>query len=509
MTIGPYISVRTMQYTYLCDGFKVVTTTDVPCHLFKRETLTTPQRHIVPKLMRGIFMHEDVYLCFVAYKDYEQEEEGDTLIHTFEEHDWPVDQERWFYFWGKVNGETAKSTTATFRLLFAGEKAQFLNSLSNRTAYYSWGTWDITHDSPTGTILTNYDDPYWLLFAGCSLTISFHIYRSFLFFDTSTFPEGVTPVGGWISLFCTEVMHTSSIIYPHIYITRGVQSDPVVPTNYGDQLPYTTIGGQRSLLTMTAGEYNNIELNADGLSFMNLTGISKLCIRGEQDVIDWPPVLGTNWIKYYSDQKGAGFRPILTLCYPPPAPPPKFIWLEPWGDTLSQYNHWIPFGSPQEPSISLADSIITITNAGDEDCGIKHSLPVGRLPLVNSEGKPLVLRGDTIEATAESTSSQLHYELVLRKNGEFMSLYLPLALGAVFDYERWGYFNGRPYGWSYIGTGAKIINLAQIFKYFRGLLGLSTDPTDWELITLAFALGTMSPSTTDYLKNDYLGFTYG
>ncbi|GAI72430.1 unnamed protein product, partial [marine sediment metagenome] len=34
---------KDLQYTYLDDGFTIVTTTDVPCHLFCRMTTTPPR----------------------------------------------------------------------------------------------------------------------------------------------------------------------------------------------------------------------------------------------------------------------------------------------------------------------------------------------------------------------------------------------------------------------------------------------------------------------------------
>jgi len=114
-----YISVRDYASTYLCDGYKIVVTTDIPCHLYMRWTTVKPQKHIIPVLRRGVYMHGDTYFCFVVYTDKEQCEAGDTLTHTFIITDWPDCQTRWLYFWGKVAGITAVSTTAIFDLHWA------------------------------------------------------------------------------------------------------------------------------------------------------------------------------------------------------------------------------------------------------------------------------------------------------------------------------------------------------------------------------------------------------
>jgi hypothetical protein len=61
-------------------------------------------------------MHGDLYICFTAYHDNEQEEAGDTLVHTFIKVDWPVCQTRYFYFYGSIAGEMCVSTSAVFAL---------------------------------------------------------------------------------------------------------------------------------------------------------------------------------------------------------------------------------------------------------------------------------------------------------------------------------------------------------------------------------------------------------
>ena len=104
--------------TQLTDGYKFVVKTDVPCHLWLRWTTTPPRRHSKPIYKRGIYLRGDIRFCFVTFTDNEQEEEGDTLIHTFYKHDWPICQTRYFYFHGTIQSEKSLSVTALFKKHF-------------------------------------------------------------------------------------------------------------------------------------------------------------------------------------------------------------------------------------------------------------------------------------------------------------------------------------------------------------------------------------------------------
>lgn len=109
---------KDLQYTWLDDGFKLVATTDVPCHLFCRMTTTPPRKHALPTMRRGLRMTGDVRFCFVVYEDNEQAEAGDTLTHTWLKPVWPVCQTRWFYFVGTQGGTPSVSESPIFKFHF-------------------------------------------------------------------------------------------------------------------------------------------------------------------------------------------------------------------------------------------------------------------------------------------------------------------------------------------------------------------------------------------------------
>jgi len=96
------------------DGYRIIYTTNVPCHCYMRWTTIPPVKHIEPRFLRGYPIWSDLRQCFVAYEDNEQEEAGDTLIHTFIKEPWPVCETRYFFFWSKCAETNVVSTSSIF-----------------------------------------------------------------------------------------------------------------------------------------------------------------------------------------------------------------------------------------------------------------------------------------------------------------------------------------------------------------------------------------------------------
>lgn len=311
------------QHTDLLEGFTIVVTTDIPCHLFMRWTDKVPLKHPSTEYRRGILIQTGTRYCFVSWHENEQIEPGDTLIHTFEKRNWPICQTRYFYFIGTKQAEEQPSASPIFGLHRTAEypdpssfSTPALNA--NRTLQYSWGTWPLTHDNPTGTILGTYGAPWYDIRVAATLTVSYWIQRGFLRFDTSGIPSGSLITGATLSLYATDFRNESAAPFPHIQLTEGVQSTPIVTTDYGDQLPYTTVGGQIHLDDITLNQYNDIALNGAGLSWINIGGITRLCLRQGMDIANVAPLLGTNRLWFTSAQGPIGQRPTLTVYYVPP-----------------------------------------------------------------------------------------------------------------------------------------------------------------------------------------------
>lgn len=181
---------KDLKYTWLSDGFQFVAYTDVPCHLYCRMTTTQPRRHALPSGRRGTYLQGDVRFCFVVYEDNEQEEDGDTLVHTFIKPSWPVCETRWFYFIGSIDGVWSVSESPIFKFHFKGSRK---NEAGNPCTYYSSSTQE-------GQVHMNIAHP--VLEAG---------YLTELCFSTANYPND--------HVFYFALMHP---VAGSLYVVRGV-----------------------------------------------------------------------------------------------------------------------------------------------------------------------------------------------------------------------------------------------------------------------------------------------
>lgn len=99
---------------HLLEAMKIIVTTDIPVHLFMRWTDKEPLTHPTELIRRGISLPYATRWCFVAFHENEQEEAGDTYVHTFVKENWPICQTRWFYFIGTKQAEEQPSASPIF-----------------------------------------------------------------------------------------------------------------------------------------------------------------------------------------------------------------------------------------------------------------------------------------------------------------------------------------------------------------------------------------------------------
>lgn len=102
-------------YTHWDKGLVIALPTNVPCHLTCYYTDTTPRKHHVSRIVRGELVPWATYFCFVAWKEIEQSEAGDTLYHTFHFPEWIPCQTNWFTFRGNIDLELSPSVGPIFK----------------------------------------------------------------------------------------------------------------------------------------------------------------------------------------------------------------------------------------------------------------------------------------------------------------------------------------------------------------------------------------------------------
>lgn len=129
------------------DGFILEFWTNTPCHLTLRYTETIPVKHQEPTLRRGLLMHEKTRYCFVAYKELDQHEAGDTLHHSFNLILKKKIRDVWFHTIGTIGGVDSPSTSPIMHLPFDME-----NQNLTRWAYKTPNFWAaVRYDTPRAT----------------------------------------------------------------------------------------------------------------------------------------------------------------------------------------------------------------------------------------------------------------------------------------------------------------------------------------------------------------------
>ncbi|MBA7576226.1 hypothetical protein ES708_18065 [subsurface metagenome] len=110
-----HFAVLEVSYLHFETSIAITCTTNNPCHLTCYYTDKEPLRHATTLVKRGVALPWGAYFCFVAWKSVEQQEAGDTLIHTFEVPDWSYCQTKWFTFRGTVAAALSPSVTALIK----------------------------------------------------------------------------------------------------------------------------------------------------------------------------------------------------------------------------------------------------------------------------------------------------------------------------------------------------------------------------------------------------------
>lgn len=304
-------------------GNTVIVTTDIPSHLWLRWTTIPPRIHKKPVLRRGMWLNDDVRFCFDVYNDLEQQEEGDTLIHTFVMSPCVSFRQFWYYLWGYVSGELSPSTSSIHEYPPSLECPPYsVISIdaqeNNRTLYRSWGTWPVAWGSSWGYIYTYYLPPHLRLEPRSAYTVSFWVQRAFLRFDTTAIPVGSTINYALLALYVKGFNRGAEAPWLNMSATLGVQHTPIVTTDFGDQLPITDIGGLLSMGDLVIGELTVLNLNSIGKAFVIPGGYSQFCIRAEYDVLGIPPTTNLPLLQFGSAQSVYWQRPKLVVRYMPP-----------------------------------------------------------------------------------------------------------------------------------------------------------------------------------------------
>jgi hypothetical protein len=142
--------------------------------------------------------------------------------------------------------------------------------------------------------------------------ITYRIERSFLYFDTSLIPDNATITSAVLGLYIQANYSTTDF---NITIQHST-SHPETPFTLYDYLYtyYSGTGGSRNTTEISSLNYWNITLSATGISWVDVDGTTKLCLRSSKDIDGTAPT-GDEYIAYYSAEQGEAYAPKLYVTY--------------------------------------------------------------------------------------------------------------------------------------------------------------------------------------------------
>jgi hypothetical protein len=141
---------------------------------------------------------------------------------------------------------------------------------------------------------------------------TYFIYRGFVLFNTTALPSNAYIDNATVSLYKNSDYSTTDFLltvqngqptYPH---------SPLQSTDYNRNY-YSVNGGSFNTSGFGSG-YNTINLNTNGISWLNKTGWTKFCLRSNRDINGNTPT-GNEFIIVYANEQGSGYQPKLVINY--------------------------------------------------------------------------------------------------------------------------------------------------------------------------------------------------
>jgi len=129
---------------------------------------------------------------------------------------------------------------------------------------------------------------------GQAVTSGPTIWRSALFFDTSSLPDTAVITAATLSLYGSQ--DASQTDFDITVVNGTLLNDPIVAGDYGDLLNETTSGGAFNTSGFSVNSSNDIPLNAVGIGWISKTGMTKFGLRSSRDITATAPGEFGEWV---------------------------------------------------------------------------------------------------------------------------------------------------------------------------------------------------------------------
>ncbi len=221
------------------------------------------------------------------------------------------------HFLSPISSEKIEYNFSIFKL-----ETNSFNTITSDGGIYVIGTnyFDVLNDNGENAIVS--DDEDIITMGQISIEKSFiSIYRSYLFFDTSSIPDDLELLSAKILLF-----GESDTSWDFNIVIQNGQPDhphnPLIKYDYYKTY-YSGNGGEIHTSSWSTSEYNEIILNDNGINWINKEGITKFCLRSNRDIDSTPPIQNFETISFYSREKGIDYAPKLVVEYETENNPPE------------------------------------------------------------------------------------------------------------------------------------------------------------------------------------------
>ena len=278
-----------LSWNQIADGLALTTRTDKPCHGWLRWSADEPKEELVPIYSRGVIIRCEKRYFFSNYHDVEQNEDGDTVHHTFFVEPWPVCERRWWYFISAIGGTFSPSTSAVFtrhRYALPPYSVFYPSPCPNapvdgRTYRYAKiaETWPQIRNGP-GTNAFPCTAP---LIAGWLTKPArdkwSYLLRVIILFDLTSIPASHYIIAATLDLYISR-KNDATPNYPRwaIYHSNPNSNNTLIPSDHntlGD-IPLSKILSHSEIIV---GQYNSFPFNELGLTHIKPHTIVKLGLR--------------------------------------------------------------------------------------------------------------------------------------------------------------------------------------------------------------------------------------
>jgi len=191
---------------------------------------------------------------------------------------------------------------------------------------------------------------------------TYNVWRAFLYFNTSAIPDDASISSANVSLRGSTDYSTTDF---DITIQNGQPTyphDPMVKADYDKSFYGTTDGGSYNTSGYSTN-YMNIPMNSTGISWINTSDWTKLCLRSNRDISGTTPT-GNEYVIFMSYEFGASYRPYLRVVYTLPANISNTPASKDFGLMQESTSYW---SNGSAPTFALNDSqcFFAVTNNGD------------------------------------------------------------------------------------------------------------------------------------------------